>query len=237
MFKIRSIRFIEHPILGNLYLSFEGLDNKTVDTVILAGENGTGKSAVLNALFGIVSRNLDFEADVELEEDDSRFTLEYRWNEASGGKRMMHLNDRAGINRWVGSSNVQDKYPTVGIFSDVDINFHSKQISSVTSSMLDEGGASRRSSSDLPTEVNQLIVDIQALDDAEVAQAVRKNPGLTVDQLNVVERMPRFTRAFNLMFENLRYSHIENRKGGKVILFKKTESQYQSTSSAQVKNR
>lgn len=44
MSKIRSVKFIDHPILRNLELDFCGPDGKAVDTVILAGENGTGKA-------------------------------------------------------------------------------------------------------------------------------------------------------------------------------------------------
>ena len=44
MYKIRSIQFINHPTLKNLKLDFCGSDRTAVDTVILAGENGTGKS-------------------------------------------------------------------------------------------------------------------------------------------------------------------------------------------------
>ena len=60
MHRIKSVTFKGHPILGNLYLDFRGLDGKPVDTVIFAGENGTGKSTVIDA-FNID----DFEADTE----------------------------------------------------------------------------------------------------------------------------------------------------------------------------
>ena len=53
MYKIRSIQFINHPTLKNLKLDFCGPDGTAVDTVILAGENGTGKSTILNYLYGL----------------------------------------------------------------------------------------------------------------------------------------------------------------------------------------
>ena len=41
--KIRSIELINHKILGNLKLDFTDENNKVVDTIIFAGENGCGK--------------------------------------------------------------------------------------------------------------------------------------------------------------------------------------------------
>ena len=48
MYKIREVTFTNHPVLGNLYLNFCDSDGKAVDTVIFAGENGNGKSTILN---------------------------------------------------------------------------------------------------------------------------------------------------------------------------------------------
>ena len=224
MYKIRKIRFKNHPVLKNLAIDFCGKDGRAVDTIIIAGENGTGKSTVLNALYSIVTRSVDFNAVVEYEIDSSLRTLNYSWKEHSNGRRYLYVNDGTGLNAMISSSDVNNKYPMAAIFSDVDINFHSNQLSTVTSLNLDEQKSSRRSSTDLPTQINQLLIDIQALDDADVALVVRENPELKGSQITVLERMPRFTRAFNRMFDGLSYSRIENREGHKVILFSKNGS-------------
>lgn len=54
MYKVRKIQFIEHPILKNMEFNFVGRDGKTVDTVIFAGENGCGKSVIIDELYQIV---------------------------------------------------------------------------------------------------------------------------------------------------------------------------------------
>lgn len=219
MFKIRSVSFFSHPVLGDLELDFSNENGGAVDTVILAGENGAGKSTVINALYALVTRTADFEASVIFEKDGVPVEVSYRWRQSGGENKLLFVNDGSGMNAYIRSPDVAHRLPTTGIFSDVDINFHSDEVRTVTSLTLDEDSSSRRSSSKLPTQVKQLLIDIQALDDAEVARNVRMNPRLPMEQLNINERMPRFTNAFNLVFDDLKYNKIENEDGKKVIYF------------------
>jgi predicted ATPase len=57
--KIRSLRLENHPVLGNLHLEFTNKNGKTVNTVIIAGENGVGKSILLNTIFEFSTLTLD----------------------------------------------------------------------------------------------------------------------------------------------------------------------------------
>lgn len=77
MYKIRKIVFHEHPVLKNLSLDFCDSEGKCVDTIILAGENGTGKSTIINSIYMLVSRTADFEADVEFEKNGEVFQMTY----------------------------------------------------------------------------------------------------------------------------------------------------------------
>ncbi len=60
MLKILSVAFVGHPVLGNLELDFCDESGNPADTILIAGENGTGKSSILEALYGIVSRSRRF---------------------------------------------------------------------------------------------------------------------------------------------------------------------------------
>lgn len=221
MYKIRKITFHEHPVLGDLVLDFCDSTGKAVDTVIFAGENGAGKSTVLNELYKIASHTVNHPIDVDFENGDQVFSITYSLRGRDGRTPMMYANDGQGMNVWISSDDIKHRYPFSGIYSDVDINFHAQQVSSVTSLSLDEKKGSRRSSNDLPTQINQLLIDIQALDDADVAFAVRQNPDAARKDLSIEERMPRFTTAFNRMFSGLTYSRVENIAGRKSILFQK----------------
>lgn len=218
MYKVRKIQFQNHPILNNLELDFCGKDGNAVDTVIFAGENGTGKSTILNALYEVASHRIEHPMLVEFEQDGEVFTLQYYLNNT-----IAYAKDGKGASDYIGNRSFQNQYKFSGIFSDVDINFHSNDVSTVTSLTLDSTNASRKSTEKLPTEINQLIVDIQTMDDGELAYAYRtaQRANKSCDNLVFEERMPRFTTAFNHMFEGLTYSRIENVNGKKSILFQK----------------
>lgn len=219
MYKIRKVAFKNHKVLGNLTLDFCDTNGKAVDTVILAGENGCGKSTILNELYRISCHQVISPVTIEVENDGKVYILRYDWNKPNGG--YMYVNDNLGLNEIYSSRRLKEKYPFTGIYSDVDINFKSENISSVTSLELDAFKESKRSSPSLPREIKQLLIDIQALDDAEIAHFVRENPGKAYRDAQIKERMPRFTSAFNKMFTTLTYSKVENCHGHKEILFVK----------------
>ena len=63
-----------------------------------------------------------------------------------------------GKRDWAGSDDFRASHPMAAIYSDVDINFQARNLTSVTSLTLDSEKVSRRSSGDLPTEINQLLI-------------------------------------------------------------------------------
>ncbi|MBM6966103.1 AAA family ATPase [Massilimicrobiota timonensis] len=223
MYKIRKIKFQDHPILKNLELNFCGKDGKALDTIIFAGENGTGKSTIINTLYEVASHAVSHPLLVEFEKEGNIFNINYYLKEREPRDPIIYANDGQGMDTYILSMDIKDRYPFSGIFSDVDINFHANDVSTVTSLTLDSKKDSRRSTDKLPTQINQLLVDIQSTDDGELARAYRNAKELNQPVTDIVyqERMPRFTTAFNRMFEELTYSRIENENGKKSIYFQK----------------
>ena len=221
MYKLRKVTFKNHPILKNLELDFCGKNGKAVDTVIFAGENGTGKSILIDALYKISSSKFDFECILEVENNDVVHIINCYYDKPGGGH--LWVKDNFGLHTIVGNPKYKEKYNFKGIYSDIGINYQADQISHVTSLTLDSLTESRRSTDKLSTQINQLLVDIQDIDDAELARAYRKAKQLneSVDKLEYDVRMARFTKAFNNMFEGLSYNRIINENGGKEIYFQK----------------
>lgn len=222
MYKIRKISFKNHPILKNLTLDFCDCNGNAVDTVIFAGENGTGKSTILDYLYTAFSGKVASESIIELEREDKILVLEFCFRESNGNKEIW-VKDSDGLNTIPGLNDFKEKYPA-SIFSEVDINFHGNDISNVTSSTVDTDSNSRRSTNNLPTLIKQLLVDIDSLDNDKLAREFRlaKSQGKDTNEISPNGLMDRFKKAFNQMFETLTYSHIENTQGQKkTILFKK----------------
>lgn len=218
MQKIKSVKFKDHPILKNLELNFCDQDGQIVDTVIIAGENGSGKSTVLNYLYSLVAGNVTAESDLVLVKDGVEMRLLYRYD---SDHKYVLVDEPREFRCFPGSDNFKKKIGLSGIFSDVEINFQASDVSSVTSMGLDTSDTSRRSNPDMPKQIKQLLIDVQALDDATLSRAVRENPDKSKRELQIDERMPRFKKAFAYLFDGLSYDRIDNVKGHKTIFFKK----------------
>ena len=111
------------------------------------------------------------ESELILENNGVPMSLSFKFNNDS---KSIWVSDSDGMRTLPGLDEFKEKYPLSGIYSDVDINFHAQNVSSVTSLNLDESKDSRKSSTDLPRQIKQLIIDVQALDDAELAREARK---------------------------------------------------------------
>ena len=219
--KIKSIKFTNHPILGNLLLDFCDLSGNPVDTVIIAGENGTGKSTLLNEIYDILTGNIHCDVLMKAEIGGREVSFKYFLKSLGSGQVIWSL--------MVGNTNVSissnpHKAHFAAIFSDVDIHFTSEPISSVTALDIDKQNTSRRSKPNLSREIQQLLVDIQALDDARLSQMIRQHAGETIciDDSMLSGRLDRFISAFDYMYDGtLKYDGIENTGNRKAIVFRR----------------
>ena len=215
MDKFRSIEFSNHPILGDLKIDFCNQSGQAVDTVIIAGENGNGKSTLLNEFYQIASCHPVNCLKFDIERDLTPISLSIQVDNWHGNK-MFYISDNRGVREIFNNLN-DKKYRFKGIFSDVDINFKKTKVEYVKSSTLDSKEESRRSSDDLSQMTKQLLVDIQAQDDSSLAKWYREGRNGSEPE----SKMQRFTRAFEQMFSDLRYSRVDTADGEKEVYFTK----------------
>lgn len=249
--KIRKIEFTNHPIFDDLKLDFTDANGKTINTIIIAGENGVGKSLLLNTIFEFSNLNLvsdkrdekrKFEIELSNEEiqklkvgqhSKQYFTTNYKdnifiisidyniidnWNQIDiRGKTETGLSPTI-VGHLFSQSDTNGILKT--IFSDVEINFTPKQITTVTSTNIDRTDLkSQRSNSNLATEITQLLIDVQSLDALEFTEWARNNTGQPIDNDKIDTRIKRFTSAYDFMFPLKRYKRIENKDNKKEIIF------------------
>lgn len=77
--RIKSIEFQNNPILGNLNLNFTSPEGNIIDTIIFAGENGCGKSTILNSIYDFSL----FTVNASEFEERRIFTFEFNAEEIS----------------------------------------------------------------------------------------------------------------------------------------------------------
>lgn len=53
--RIKKIKYKDHNILGNLELDFTNKNGEAEDMILIAGENGCGKTTIINDIFDIFS--------------------------------------------------------------------------------------------------------------------------------------------------------------------------------------
>lgn len=217
MKKIKSIKYHNHPVLGNAELDFTLSDETVADCIIIAGKNGTGKSQILKSIqsFCNTARNdTDFEFLINGKEFSYRSSGIPRTSPSSGKNARNYIMDNYLFSQDYGLSST---------FADIAINFNAEKIARVTASDIDSSKGSRRSDENTPTQIEQLFVDIDSTDafDFREDYLKAKENGVSEPIINPRPRMERFAKAFNSIFEDLSFYKVINKENRKDILFKK----------------
>lgn len=158
---------------------------------------------------GIKNNEMTFSYDYSVKNNWQQIKLKFK--DLSDVEKLTH----GGLfNKTIAKSIIQS------VFSDVEINFTPQKISNVTSKDVDSlAKTTNKSSNNLATEISQLLIDIQALDDADFTKWARGNIGEKIQESHFNSRISRFTNAFNYIFEGIEYKGVENINGSKKIIF------------------
>ena len=255
--KIKKIELRNNPFFGNKEFIFTDSQGNVMDNVVLAGENGCGKTQILNLIYdfstlslrGTVSNELRI-FTVVLSEDElndvlqnvgdrinfvsptgemeitqvfsaqentwNRIKIKYQSRDASGNLDLKEMNTAGFFN------SVHIKSLFRSIFSTVEINYNPKKATNITAKEIDERiEASVQSGDDLATEIQQLLIDIQANDANDLYIWVEEHDGEVPPDDIKSKRINRFKNAFSTMFQNLNYSKIITEGENKKVIFRK----------------
>ncbi|MBC5628673.1 AAA family ATPase [Clostridium sp. NSJ-6] len=248
--RIKKVEIKNNIVLGDMSISFTDENMKVKDIIILAGENGCGKTTLLEIIYNFISGEcvntedtrdeinkitVEF-SDDEIEKLKRSNSLKYYFNNLVGkevnfimdynfkygqGFKINYKNKNNEIIEFDGNilNDVDMKDIMKVVYSTAEINFNSALIGAVTSKELDIDIRSLKQSSELGTEISQLLVDIKALDDADLSDWVNENPREVPPEEIKEIRLKRFKRAFGYIFDGKRFKGIRNINGSKEVIF------------------
>lgn len=252
MIKIKSIEFREHKIFGNKVFDFTKDDGTIPNNIILAGENGTGKTTFLQEIYYLMQNsfsNTGFNYSrittiVEIDlSDEGYFFNEIPRREINKVKLTLSFNDAnqhgyrsefigvdgiSGPN--VGKEGLADPVYTFNlksIFSTVDINYSPKRsVIGPNDKTLDTNEINIPD--DLANEIIQLLININIQDSTDLNSWVSEHRSELPPEEVINIRMKRFSKAFEKMFDNkITFSKIRNNT---VPIFKKNGNEIEITS-------
>ncbi|PEP31649.1 hypothetical protein CN575_21375 [Bacillus wiedmannii] len=246
---IKSLKFFDHEIYKDLEFNFCDSNGKPYETIILAGENGTGKSTFLNIIYDFIN------SPIPSETTNGKTKFIFQLSEKELLELKKHENFKSSTQGYqIGNELSITVTPSVGqnsnaletsisrtdeegfiifpayiilnidifksIFSDVDVNYTPNSIDHTTSLDVDmPNSKTTKSTANLAQEVTQLLIDIESLDNGDFSQWADKNPTSQVSEGIRDVRMRRFKNAFESIFPNKKYKKVINTVNGKKILF------------------
>lgn len=235
--KIRKVKWANHPILGNLELNFiNPTTNKPYSTIVLAGENGTGKTTILETLNTFLSIG-SFEPFnvIEYEIEGKQYILTpsnipgslktffTRYDVENEISENIH-SDRNNNSNSIQSDN-KDPRSYGSVFSRPRADYKTNKIESVKTNELDKNKYDSDNDDNF-TSLKQLIVDVQNQDnerysDINDERQTQNLPAMTKGEFEQISKIYRFKNAFNNFFDKIKYKKVSNKANEKVVLFEK----------------
>jgi len=233
--KIRKIKFHQHPVLGDLELNLVNQETGLpYDTIVFAGENGTGKTSILESLSTFLNKRsirsfsrIEYEANgnmfaVEPLDDGMHVDVGYhkRINLTNGSVSNIH--SAAGNSEERINNDLDDLRHYGCIYTKVRSNYSSQPIKGTTASELDTTVYDTDSKEDF-TSLKQLMVDIDTQDnrDLRVRMDNFPNEGFNYADFKNKTRMSRFQSAFDNFFELIKFKGVEPESGNMEVFFEK----------------
>lgn len=232
MFK--RIKWNNYATLGNLDLDFSKNDGSIYKTIILAGENGIGKTTILETLANYLHgstitpfKEIDYIVNEELFciiPDTSYQDRGYHIRITKSSQKKANI--QTGIcNQAVMLKDNLDQRSYGFVYSKARAGFNTQPVKAITTSQLDDEKFELDKEDDF-TKVKQLLIDIEQQDDANWRNLSREG---NIDDSSYEKfekensKSFRFKNAFNSFFDNsLEYVGVDNNSPSeKIVLFKK----------------
>jgi predicted ATPase len=233
--KIRKIKWANHPVLGDLEIDLiNPTTSQPSDTIIFAGENGTGKTSILESISSFLNSGpFEFEF-IEFSVGGDIFKAiptsdgnEHKpfYDISDGNGVIQKIRSDKGTNPQLIASNAKDMRHYGCVFSKARADYKTQQIRSTTTKSLDVDKYDTDNEDDF-TSLKQLLVDIQNQDNSDYsesnkARAEVNQPPMPWPKFYASSKIYRFKNSFDNFFDKLKYDRVNDINNEKVILFKK----------------
>lgn len=233
--KIRKIKYHQHPILGDLELDLVNPNTGLpYNTIVFAGENGTGKTTILSTLNTFLClhsfepfERIEYEAGNRLyavvstgSESDNKLGFHNRIDLQTNVSTNVHANSNNNRDRILQDALDLRHYGSV--YSKARADFSVRKITGTTSLEVDKNSYDDDGQEDF-SSLKQLIIDLQADDSGRWQELTEADPAHHADYNAFLQtaKMHRFRTAFNNFFETIKYKQVETSDGEKKVLFTK----------------
>lgn len=204
---ITKIKWNNHEILGNLELDFTKADGSPYSTIILAGENGTGKTTILETLstflnlgsiepFEFIEYNIEnnLYTIIPLSEDNKQLGFHKRICKIDGTTKDIRSNRYNNTDSIV--NDISDIRHYGCSYSKARSGFATDKVTSVTTSQLDSNKYENDDNENF-TSIKQLIVDIDTQDNSDWMEISKSNTGKSLDEFLQTAKLSRFKYSFD----------------------------------------
>lgn len=228
---IKTIKWNNNDVLGNLQLNFTKPDGTAYNTIVIAGENGAGKTTVLETISAFLNLGTiePFE-EITYDIDGIAYSVYPADKNANlGFHKRKNLSD--GTETHI-SSNRNNNFDTIGA-DNLDIRhygcaytkarsgFSTQPIKSSTTQQLDDSKYEDDKADDF-TRIKQLLIDIKFQDNSAWDKMCSSGSPMTYVQFQATSKTNRFQSAFNAFFDSLTYDGVdmESKEEIKVVFSK-----------------
>ncbi len=231
--KIRKVKWKDHPVLGDLLLNFVNTDSgEPFRTIILAGENGTGKSTILEELSSFLNLGsfekfeyIEYAINDEIYNaiPTSDGTAHPNFFDVTHPDWTTHrIRSDKNNNPDQVKDNPLDLRHYGCVLSKARSDYKTKKITSTSISALDTEKYDADINDDF-TSLKQLVVDVVNQDNAdymETNKLLGAAPKPWPDYYPT-SKIYRFQNSFDNFFEGLAYEKVNDEAGEKTIKFTK----------------
>ena len=222
---IKKIQF-DSSRLGKLFLDFSKPDGTIYKVIVLAGENGCGKTSVLDSVSNVFrKRELgDIDNMIYVINNHTIKLINKKYNSIE----YIDIDEKESRPIALNSSKAEHSNYNICLkgfaYSKARSGFKLESIKNVSAKDID--AEDKDYDDEDYSDVKQLLIDIDSIDSKNFYSFSQLNTSFTVEQINQefnkVSRTSRFKNAFNNFFENIKFDKIGDPKNNSFpIYFKK----------------